>query len=71
MAKRKTREDVSPLLNGTGTSVTQNMEKAEVLNTLLSTVFSIKTSFQDSQVPDTEGKAWSKQELFRIRIENT
>ncbi|KAJ7424018.1 rna-directed dna polymerase from mobile element jockey-like [Pitangus sulphuratus] len=61
--KRKTRESVGPLLNGTGTLVTQDMEKAEVLNAAFASVFTSKTSLQEFQVPEIRRKVWSKEEL--------
>ncbi|GAB0179621.1 mitochondrial enolase superfamily member 1 [Grus japonensis] len=52
--KRKTRENVSPLQNETGDLVTQDMEKAEVLNNFFSSVFTSKCSSHTAHV--TEGK---------------
>jgi len=53
--KRKAREKVSLLLNGAGVPVTQDKEKA-----FFASVFSSKASLQESQVPETRGKVWSK-----------
>lgn len=39
------------LLNGTGDLVTQDMEKAEVLNAFFALVFTGKTSLQESEAP--------------------
>ncbi|GAB0185935.1 mitochondrial enolase superfamily member 1 [Grus japonensis] len=59
--KRKTRENVGPLLNEMGDLVTLNMEKAELLNAFFASVFTSKTELQESQVPENRGKGWSKQ----------
>ncbi|GAB0209762.1 hypothetical protein GRJ2_003441900 [Grus japonensis] len=52
--KRRTRENVGPLQNETGDLVTQDMEKAEVLNDFFASVFTSKGSSHTAQV--TEGK---------------
>ncbi|GAB0209752.1 hypothetical protein GRJ2_003440900 [Grus japonensis] len=52
--KRRTRENVGPLQNETGDLVTQDMEKAEVLNDFFASVFTSKGSSHTTQV--TEGK---------------
>ncbi|KAK4806752.1 hypothetical protein QYF61_005548 [Mycteria americana] len=39
------------------------MEKAEVLNAFFTLVFTSKTSLQESQVPETRGKGWSKEDV--------
>ncbi|GAB0182313.1 mitochondrial enolase superfamily member 1 [Grus japonensis] len=52
--KRKTRENVGPLLKETGDLVIQDMEKAEVLNNFFALVFTGKGSSHTTQV--TEGK---------------
>ena len=41
--KRKTRENVGPLLNGAGPTLTEDTVKAEVLNAFFASVFSGKT----------------------------
>ncbi|KAJ7419224.1 glycerol kinase [Pitangus sulphuratus] len=68
--KRKTRENVFPLLNGAGNLVTQDTEKAEVLTILSTSVFTGKTRLQDSGRP--VGKSEVKIYPWRrmIRIEN-
>ena len=48
-SKRKTRENVGPLLNEVGALVTRNAEKTEILNAFLASVFNAKTSPQESQ----------------------
>ncbi|PKU39566.1 hypothetical protein llap_10121 [Limosa lapponica baueri] len=52
--KGKTREDVGPLWKETGGLVTQDMEKAEILNGFFALVFTGKGSNHTAQV--TEGK---------------
>ncbi|GAB0182661.1 hypothetical protein GRJ2_000731400 [Grus japonensis] len=54
--KRKTRENVGPLQKEMGDLVTQDMEKAEVLNDFFALVFTSKCSSHTAQV--TEGKGW-------------
>ncbi|KAK4806831.1 hypothetical protein QYF61_005627 [Mycteria americana] len=61
--KGKTRENVGPLLNEMGDLVTQDMEKAEVLNVSFASVFTSKTGLQESQVPEPRGKVWSKEDV--------
>jgi len=60
---RMTGENVGPLYNETGDLSTQNMEEAEVLNAAFASVFTSKTSLQESQVPETREKSWSEEEV--------
>ncbi|GAB0179624.1 mitochondrial enolase superfamily member 1 [Grus japonensis] len=53
--KRKARENVGPLWNEMGDLVTQDMEKAEVLNDFFAPVFISKGS---SQVTESKGRDW-------------
>ena len=48
--RKKTRENMGPL-NKMGVVVTQDGEKADVLNAFFGSVFTSKTSLQESQVP--------------------
>lgn len=48
------------LLNGTGTLVTQDVEKAELLNAFFTSALTSNTSLQHSQAMETRGK-WSKE----------
>ena len=41
-SKRKARDNVGPLLNEAGVLVTENAEKAELLNAFFASVFSAK-----------------------------
>ncbi|GAB0202791.1 mitochondrial enolase superfamily member 1 [Grus japonensis] len=58
--KRRTRENVGPLQNETGDLVTQDMEKAEVLNDFFASVFTGKCLSHTAQV--TEGRDWENAE---------
>ncbi|GAB0207235.1 mitochondrial enolase superfamily member 1 [Grus japonensis] len=58
--KRRTRENVVPLWNETGDLVTQDMEKAEVLNDFFASVFTGKCLSHTAQV--TEGRDWENAE---------
>ncbi|GAB0206940.1 mitochondrial enolase superfamily member 1 [Grus japonensis] len=58
--KRRMRENVGPLRNETGDLVTQDMEKAEVLNDFFASVFTGKCLSHTAQV--TEGRDWENAE---------
>ncbi|GAB0204631.1 hypothetical protein GRJ2_002928700 [Grus japonensis] len=58
--KRRTRENVGPLWNETGDLVTQDVEKAEVLNDFFASVFTGKCLSHTVQV--TEGRDWEDAE---------
>ncbi|KAF4803728.1 RNA-directed DNA polymerase from mobile element jockey-like protein [Turdus rufiventris] len=58
--KRKTKENVGPLLNRNGDLVTKDSEKAEVLIAFFALVFTGKFCLQESHVPETSGKVQSK-----------
>ncbi|GAB0188947.1 mitochondrial enolase superfamily member 1 [Grus japonensis] len=58
--KRRTRENVGPLQNETDDLVTQDMEKAEVLNDFFASVFTGKCLSHTAQV--TEGRDWENAE---------
>lgn len=51
ISRKKTNENVSSLLSGAGNLVTRHMEKAQVLNAFLSSVFIAKVCPLASQVP--------------------
>jgi len=48
-SKRKTRDNVGPLLNEVGVIVTEDVEKAELLNAAFASVLSSKAGPQESQ----------------------
>ncbi|GAB0205312.1 mitochondrial enolase superfamily member 1 [Grus japonensis] len=58
--KRRTRENVGPLQNEMGDLVTQDMEKAEVLNDFFASVFTGKCLSHTAQV--AEGRDWENAE---------
>ena len=60
--KRKTRENVGPLRKETGDLVTQDMEKAEVLNDFFASVFTGKCSSHTTQVTEGKGRDWENEE---------
>lgn len=53
-------KNVGPLLNEAGNLVMQDMEKTELLNAFLLSVFTSKTGIQESKVLETRRKGWSK-----------
>jgi len=53
---------VGSSLHETGDLVTQDLEKAELLNVSFASVFTSKTGPQESQVLETTGKGWTKQD---------
>ncbi|GAB0204946.1 mitochondrial enolase superfamily member 1 [Grus japonensis] len=60
--KRRTRENVSPLQKETGDLVTQDMEKAEVLNNFFASVFTGKCLSHTAQVTEGKGRDWENAE---------
>ncbi|GAB0180274.1 mitochondrial enolase superfamily member 1 [Grus japonensis] len=58
--KRRMRENVGPLRNETGDLVTQDMEKAEILNDFFASVFTGKSLSHAAQV--AEGRDWENAE---------
>lgn len=65
--RRKTRENVSLPLNGAGDLMTNGMEKTKILNAAFISVFTGKTSIQESQAPETRGKVWSEEVLSSVK----
>ena len=62
-SKRKARKNVVPLLNWHGDLVTKTMVQAEIFSAFFASIFTGKTILQESQVPDTMEKVWSKQDV--------
>ncbi|GAB0185492.1 hypothetical protein GRJ2_001014500 [Grus japonensis] len=60
--KRRTRENVGPLRNETGDLVTQDMEKAEVLNDFFASVFTGKCLSHTAWVTEGKGRDWENAE---------
>ncbi|PKU43539.1 glycerol kinase [Limosa lapponica baueri] len=60
---RKTRENVGPLLNETGAMVTEDAEKAELLNAFFASVFTAQASPQESQTLEVTEKVWTKEDF--------
>ncbi|GAB0208992.1 mitochondrial enolase superfamily member 1 [Grus japonensis] len=61
--KRKTRENVGPLLNEVGALVMEDTEKAELLNAFFASVFTAKASPQETQTLEVGEKVQRKEDL--------
>ncbi|GAB0180188.1 mitochondrial enolase superfamily member 1 [Grus japonensis] len=59
--KKKTRENVGPLWKEMGDLVTQDIEKAEVLNDVFASVFTSKSSSHTAQVTEGKGRDWENE----------
>jgi len=57
-SKRKARDNVGPLLNEAGVLVTEDAEKAELLNACFASVFSANAGPQESQAPEVREEAY-------------
>ncbi|GAB0203630.1 mitochondrial enolase superfamily member 1 [Grus japonensis] len=67
--KRRMRENVGPLRNEMGDLVTQDMEKAEVLNDFFASVFNGKCLSHTTQVADSKGRDWENEEPPTVEVE--
>lgn len=54
---------MSLLLNGAGDLVTGDMEKDKIFNAFFASDFTVKNCLQESQISETTGKVWSKEDL--------
>ncbi|NWT63551.1 RTJK polymerase, partial [Erythrocercus mccallii] len=61
--KKKPKSSVGPLLDQVGTLVTEDREKAELLNATFASVFTSKVSYQESQVSKTTDEVWREEVL--------
>ncbi|GAB0208357.1 mitochondrial enolase superfamily member 1 [Grus japonensis] len=62
-SKRKTRENVGPLLNEVGALVMEDTEKVELLNAAFASVFTAKADPQESQTLEVGEKVLRKEDL--------
>ncbi|GAB0210180.1 mitochondrial enolase superfamily member 1 [Grus japonensis] len=67
-SKRKTRENVGPLLNEVGALVMEDTEKAELLNAFFASVFTAKAGPQESQTLEVGEEVWRKKTFPRILV---
>jgi len=65
-SKRKTRDNVGPLLNEVGVLVMEDTEKEELLNACFSSVFTDKDGPQESQSPEVREEAHRKEDLSLV-----
>lgn len=61
--KKENQGNYGLLLNEARALVRHDMEEAEVLNAIFTSVFSSKTCLLKFESPETKGKVWSKEDL--------
>ncbi|PKU39258.1 rna-directed dna polymerase from mobile element jockey-like [Limosa lapponica baueri] len=61
-SKRKTRENVSPLLSEMGALVTEDAKVAELLNAFFASVFTANASPRESHSLEVRKRAWNKED---------
>jgi len=66
-SKRKTRDNVGLLLNEAGALVTEDAEKAELLNAFFASVFTVKAGPQQSQALEVREEAYRKDDLPPVK----
>jgi len=62
-SKRKTRDNVGPLMNEVGVLVMEDAEKAELLNAFFASVFTAKAGPQESQALEARGEAYREDDF--------
>jgi len=65
--RRQTRENVGPLWKEAGDLVTQDVEKAEMLNDCFASIFNSKCSSHTTQVAEGKGRDWENEETPTVR----
>ncbi|GAB0182821.1 mitochondrial enolase superfamily member 1 [Grus japonensis] len=63
ISKRKTRKNVGPLLNEVNAQVTEDTDKAELLNAFFASVFTAKASPQETQTLEVGEKVCRKEDF--------
>ncbi|GAB0186306.1 mitochondrial enolase superfamily member 1 [Grus japonensis] len=66
-SKRKTRENVGPLLNEVGALVMEDTEKVELLNAFFASVFTAKVDPQESEILEAGEKVWRKEDFPLVK----
>jgi len=64
--KRKTRENVGSLWKETGHLIKRDMEKAEVINDFVPSVFTSKSYSHTTKVAEGKGRNWKNEEPLTV-----